>query len=89
LGRVFTTRKKLTAGDLKRLTAGTFGFFGDHLAGGNSLPPAYCNSPGVTPVSAGGFAQNAGGKDIAGASKTASGTSLNKQKKQATWAWQG
>lgn len=33
---LYTTRKKLTAGALERLTAGTFVFAGDDLAGGNA-----------------------------------------------------
>jgi hypothetical protein len=47
MNTVFTTRKRLTAGDLKRLTAGTFGFAGDNLAGGKWLPPAPSVSPAV------------------------------------------
>jgi hypothetical protein len=42
-----TTRKRLTAGDPERLTAGAFAFAGDHLAGGNALPPAPSFSPVV------------------------------------------
>jgi hypothetical protein len=42
-----TTRERLTTGELKRLTAGTFGFAGDHLAGGKGLPPALSYSPAV------------------------------------------
>jgi hypothetical protein len=37
----------------KRLTAGTFVFAGDHLAGGKPLPPAHCKPPGVTQITAG------------------------------------
>jgi hypothetical protein len=43
-----TTRKKLTAGDLKMLTAGTFEFADGNLTGGKRLPPAFSNSPVVT-----------------------------------------
>jgi hypothetical protein len=43
-----TTRKRLTAGTLKRLTAGVFAFAGDNLAGGNALPLALSFSPVVT-----------------------------------------
>jgi hypothetical protein len=44
----FTTRQRLTAGALKRLTAGVFAFAGDNLAGGNALPLAPSFSPVVT-----------------------------------------
>jgi hypothetical protein len=43
-----TTRKGLTTGDLKMLTAGTFGFASDNLAGGKRLPLAFSDSPVVT-----------------------------------------
>jgi hypothetical protein len=43
-----TTRKRLTTGTLKRLTAGIFAFAGDNLAGGNALPLAPSFSPVVT-----------------------------------------
>jgi hypothetical protein len=56
-----TTRQRLTTGDLKWLTAGTFAFASDNLAGGNALPPAFCKPPGVTQNTAGTLSQTAGG----------------------------
>ena len=57
----YTTRKRLSAGGRFWAIPGGLQTSGDHLAGGNSLPPAVWKPPGVTKVSAGGFAQTAGG----------------------------
>jgi hypothetical protein len=45
-----TTRKSITAGVPKCITAGVYAFAGDHLAGGNVVSPAFFNSPVVTAV---------------------------------------
>ena len=52
---IITTRKLLTAGGQNQAIPGGLQTAGDHLAGGNSLPPAVWKPPGVTQVSAGGL----------------------------------
>lgn len=71
-----TTRKRLTTGTLKRLTAGTFVFAGDHLAGGKPLPPAHWKTPGVTQITAGTLANSPGVLFTAGTFQTAGGIKL-------------
>ena len=55
-----TTRKRLSAGGRFWAIPSGLQTAGDHLAGGNSLPPAVCKPPGVRLVSAGGFVLGAG-----------------------------
>ena len=56
----YTTRETLTAGGQNSVIPGGLQTAGDHLAGGNTLPPAVCKPPGVSLVSAGCLCQPPG-----------------------------
>ena len=54
-----TTRETLTAGGQNWVIPGGLQTAGDHIAGGNSLPPAVCKPPGVNQFTTGSFTQTA------------------------------
>ena len=67
----FTTRKRLIAGGRFWAIPGGLQTAGDHLAGGNTLPPAVCKPPGVSLVSVGCLCKTPGILFTAGGFKTA------------------
>ena len=55
-----TTRETLTAGGQNWVIPGGLQTAGDHIAGGNSLPPAVCKPPGVTQFTTGALHKQPG-----------------------------
>ena len=58
--RQITTRDRLTAGAPECPIPGGLQTAGDHLAGGNTLPPAVCKPPGVTQFTTGALHKQPG-----------------------------
>ena len=57
---LFTTRDRLTAGAPECPIPGGLQTAGDHLVGGNTLPPAVCKPPGVTQFTTGALHKQPG-----------------------------